>query len=225
MNLDDAFWPALWSLAIATGTRPEVYLVVWYSESGLDPAAQNPIGCIGLNQSCPSPNGPGFPGGDADAYRSSPASAQLAWIAPQVTAAIAANGGPFRSAARYLQANWLPATLPRVRAPREVVAAVGGPYAAAYAANTIFDVTGDGATTLEDLGHYLLGRFGAAADLKSAIAQAYATRPASSPWAAPSIVWFEPGAPSSPAPAPSGRGGLVALVLFGAGLWWLMRRA
>src|SRR5579859_4531633 len=123
MNLDDAFWPALWSLATSVGTRPETLLAVWFAESGLDPGAQNAIGCVGLNQTCPREiGGPGFPNDDAAAYASAPASGQVAWIAPQVASAVHLNGGPFRSGARYYQANFLPATLATAKRPGDVIA-------------------------------------------------------------------------------------------------------
>ena len=88
MALDSNFWPALWNLAAASGTRPEVLLTVWFAESGLDPTAMNVDGCIGLNQTCPKElGGPGFPS-TPEAYRASPASEQVGWIAPQVLAAV-----------------------------------------------------------------------------------------------------------------------------------------
>ncbi len=194
MSLDDAFWPALWSLSTAVGTRPETLLAVWFAESGLDPAAKNSIGCLGLNQTCPSANGgPGFPNGDADAYAQAPASQQLAWIAQQVTSAVHLNGGPFLSAARYYQANFLPATLPTAKAPNDPIAAKNGRYASAYGANAILDANGDGTITLDDLGRYLEKRIAAnGAALRTAIATAYAQKPADAPWTAPHLVLYEP---------------------------------
>lgn len=221
MPLDAAFWPALWSLvALPSGTRPEVFLAVWLYESGLDPSAQNAGGCIGLNQSCPAASGgPGFPGGDAaaQAYRASPASAQLAWIAPQVMSDMQLNGGPFASAARYFQANLLPATLATAKQPSDVIAARGGPYAGAYASNAVLDVGGDGAITLDDLGHALQNKILASGStLSSAIAQTYAAAPAGAPWSSPALVLFEPAAPSAGPVASSGRGGVVILGISGA---------
>jgi hypothetical protein len=194
MTLDDAFWPALWALAVEAGTRPEVLLAVWYTESGLQPSARNPQSCIGLNQSCPtSMGGPGFPQGDPEAYAAAPASAQLAWIRPQVLSAVRLNGGPLRSAARYYQANFLPATLASAKAPRDPIAGKAGPYAAAYAANAALDATGDGVVTLDDLGLYLQRRVASGAGaLESAIARAYAARPSNAPWSVPDLVLFEP---------------------------------
>ena len=217
MALDEAFWPALWSLALRSGTRPEVFLAVWLYESELDPTAQNSIGCTGLNQSCPtSIGGPGFPGGDdqVDAYRASPASAQLGWIAPQVLRAVASNGGPFQSAARYYQANLLPATLAHVRAPGDVIAARAGPYASAYTSNAQLDVNGDGAITLDDLGHALQQKIQSSGSLLSdAIAQTYAAAPAGAPWTQADLVLFEPGA--SPAPIASSSSRRAPAVLVG----------
>jgi hypothetical protein len=196
MNLDDAFWPALWSLSTSVGTRPETLLAVWFAESGLNPAAKNSIGCLGLNQTCPREiGGPGFPNDDAEAYAQAPASQQLAWIAHQVTSAALLNGGPFLSAARYYQANYLPATLRTAKGPTDPIAAKAGPNAIAYKANTVLDANGDGAITLDDLGHYLEKRIAAnGVPLRTAIATAYAEKPAEAPWTAPHLVLFEPSA-------------------------------
>lgn len=223
MNLDDAFWPALWALATTVGTRPETLLAVWFAESGLDPAAQNSAGCIGLNQTCPSElGGPGFPNGDAAAYAASPASSQLAWIAPQVVSAQHLNGGPFRSAARYYQANFLPATLRTAKRPRDVIASRRGPYAPQYAANAGLDVTGDGVITLEDLGHYLERRIAQGGGaLEAVVGRAYASQPTSAPWASPSLVLFEP----SSTQRDDGRGPLVAGLLVALAVAGLRRHA
>lgn len=217
MNLDAAFWPALWKLAIDTATRPEIFLAVWYRESGLDPTAKNGIGCIGLNQSCPAElGGPGFPNGDADAYQAAPASAQVAWIAPQVKAAVNVNGRPFLSAARYYQANFLPATLPVATAPRDVIAAKNGPFAKAYAANSALDFGGDGAITLEDLGRFVAEAVQGAgrSPWLDALSQLYSRRPPESPWRDPDLILYEP--------APSMRGPLGAIAAVGL-VWALLR--
>jgi hypothetical protein len=226
LALDAAFWPALWSLvALPSGTRPEVLLAVWLYESDLDPTAQNGDGCIGLNQTCPAAlGGPGFPGGDgeAQAYRSAPASAQLAWIAPQVLRGVALNGGPFESAARYFQANLLPATLATARARGDVIAARAGPYAAAYAANAQLDSNGDGAITLDDLGHALQGKALASGNtLADAIASSYAAAPPGAPWASPALAIFEP-PQVAPAIARSGGRGAGAVVVAFAGIGGLL---
>lgn len=220
MNLDDAFWPALWSLvALPSGTRPEIFLAVWLLESGLDPSAQNArSGCTGLNQTCPAPNGPGFPPGhDAASFRAVPASEQLAWIAPQVMKAVALNGGPFLSAARYYQANFLPATLPTVTRPTDVLAGAGGPYAQAYAWNRGLDVNRDGVITLDDLGSALERHASASGrTLQDAIAETYRARPPGAPWDAPDLVLYPPGggAPTAMARAPGGMG--LGLAVAGA---------
>jgi hypothetical protein len=203
MALDPDFYAALWDAALQSGTRPEILLAVWYAESGLEPKAENSIGCLGLNQSCPKPNGPGFPGDDAAAYKAAPASAQVAWILPQLLHLVALNGGPFLSAARYRQANWLPASLATAKRPGDVVAAAGGPYALAYAANRGLDVRGAGEVTLADLGlglEQLIARSGAPLDY--AIATAYAQRPGYAGWTAPRLELYEPG-----------KGGRIAPVL------------
>jgi hypothetical protein len=217
MVLDAYFWPALWGLAIDANTRPEVLLTVWFAESALDPSAQNSLGCIGLNQTCPaSVGGPGFPS-TPEAYRSASASEQVAWIAPQVLAQARLNGGGFRSAARYYQANFLPATLATAKRPTDVIAARGGPYAAAYEANRGLDFSGDGAITLADLGDYLarvvLERgidVDHGAPLETAIRTAYSAPhlPSNAPWRSAELVVREPEA----APVRPRRGGTGVLV-------------
>ena len=217
MNLDPAFWPALWELARATQTRPEIYLAVWFAESGLDPAAANSIGCLGINQTCPTPVGPGFPGAP-EAYKALPASDQLAWIASSIKQNVATYG-PFRSGARYYQSNFLPATLGAARHPRDVVAAAAGPYAEAYRANAGLDVSGDGAITIEDLGRFLQSRVAGDATYASAVQQAYANRPADAPWSAPVLAMLEPWPPVRPA-----AGIMLAAALFGAVVIGIRRR-
>ena len=199
MALDSNFWPALWNLAVASGTRPEVFLTVWFAESGLEPTAQNVDGCIGLNQTCPKEmGGPGFPS-TAEAYRALPAGQQVAWIAPQVHAAVKLNGGPFASAARYYQANLLPATLATAKRSGDVIASKAGPYPMEYAANAALDVNRDGRITLQDLGDYLAAlvrdhgyNVDQGAPLSVAIHTAYANRPPNAPWTSPSLVLREP---------------------------------
>jgi hypothetical protein len=194
MNLDDAFWPALWDLATASGTRPEVLLAVWAAESGLDPHAKNSIGCIGLNQTCPKPVGPGFPNDDPATYQAAPASVQVAWITPQVLSAVQLNGGPFLSAARYYQSNFLPATLAKAKRPGDVIAARHGPYARAYAANLGLDPDHRGAITLATLGKALERRVLNDQGFTDAVATAYAQQPPDAPWTVAQLVLYEPGA-------------------------------
>jgi hypothetical protein len=215
VNLDAAFWPALWDAAELADTRPEVLLTVWCAESGLDPSAENAVGCIGLNQSCPkSMGGPGFPV-DAATYKASPASVQMDWILPQLLDAVRANGGGFLSAARYWQANMLPATLATARAPNDTIAAAAGPYAAGYAANKDLDFNRDGRITLADLGAYLQKHYGGSSILRSAVATAYAQRPSGAPWSSPALVFSEPS---------RGGGGIVAGLLAAAGLGAVLLR-
>lgn len=212
-GLDPPFYPALWSLSIAVRTRPEIFLVVWWEESGLNPGAKNKVGCLGLNQSCPkSIGGPGYP----DGYDSWPASEQLTgWIAGQVRSGIALNGGPFLSAARYLQANMLPATLKDARAPGDVIAGKAGPYASAYAGNSQFDVQRDGTITLGDLGDYLAKACASsyAANLRSAIATTYAQAPAGAPWKAALPDPYHAAGSSSGGAAVASRGGAPVLAV------------
>jgi hypothetical protein len=205
-GLDSAFYPALWNLCLKVQTRPEVFLIVWAEESGLNPGAINSVGCTGLNQSCPSgppTYGPGFPTG----YEDWPASQQVSqWITQQVVTSIGLNKGPFLSAARALQANLLPATLATATTPSAVICGKAGPYASAYAGNSQFDVDKSGTITLQDLGDYLQKMAAGAhfGNLKSAIATAYAQAPAGAPWSAPlADPYHEPG--SAPGPTPPGK--------------------
>jgi hypothetical protein len=213
-GLDSAFYPALWQLALQTKTRPEIFLIVWAEESGLNPGAINSVGCTGLNQSCPSgppTYGPGFPTG----YEDWPASQQVSqWIGKQVVSSIALNKGPFLSAARALQANLLPATLATVTTPTATICGKAGPYASAYAGNSQFDVDKSGTITLQDLGDYLqkMAAGPLYGGLRSAIATAYAQAPAGAPWSAPLVdPYHEPGtAPGPGLPPPPGKGLPVA---------------
>ena len=217
--LDDAFFSALWRLAIASGTRPETLLAVWNLESGLNPAASNPLGCIGLNQSCPAPmGGPGFPT-DAESYRAEAASEQLAWIGPQVMQQVKANGGAFRSAARAVQANLLPKSLQYARGPLDAIAATGGPYADAYAANAfLYDPHKTGAITLSTLGGVVLAHAKDPA-LVDAIARTWAAKPDDSPWSSPQLFAFEPAAPSS-----SSGTAVAAVLIIAAGVCFTPRK-
>jgi hypothetical protein len=222
--LDADFWPSLWKLAAAAQTRPEVFLTVWFAESGLDPSARNPkTGCIGLNQTCPTEiGGPGFPS-TAEAFQAADASEQLDWIAPEVLGHVRLNGGGFRSAARYQQANWLPATLGTAKASGDVIAAARGPYAKAYRDNAGFDVHKQGFITLADLGDYLQHVITTrgidldhGAPLEMAIHAAYGpqNRPSWAPWDVPRLVVHEP---TAARPERSGGGGIVVALagLFG----------
>jgi hypothetical protein len=234
MPLDAAFPAALWTLAQSCATRPEVLLLVWWAESGLDPASKNQIGCIGLNQSCPRPYGPGFPTSDPETYRRWPASQQLTWVGPQLEAACALHGGPFESAARYWQANILPKSLETAHAPDDTIAARAGPYAAAYRSNRGLDFTGDGRITLNDMGDVMArqlaaGRAGGAHHVQRIIDDVYRARPADARWNTPLALWDavyetgsvrhvpEPGAAPMQARA-GGEAGTGIAVVFLAGL-------
>lgn len=221
MTLDANFWPALWNLAAASGTRPEIFLTVWFAESGLDPSIVNKDGCIGLNQTCPKEiGGPGFPS-TPEAYSALPASEQVAWIAPQVLSQVKLNGGPFQSAARYYQANFMPATLATAKRAGDVIASKVGPYAMEYEANKGLDMNKDGKITLSDLGDFLehvVNDYGynvdSGAPLSTAIHTAYLHAPPHPLWTSPALVIRERG----PAIASKGRGGAVVIALCFGGL-------
>lgn len=52
-NLSDAFWQKLWEVANDLGADPRTLGLLLFEESGINPAAKNSIGCVGINQFCP----------------------------------------------------------------------------------------------------------------------------------------------------------------------------
>jgi Transglycosylase SLT domain len=152
MTLSDRFFADLARMGQRRGTDPEHYLVVWCSESGLDPNAVNPAGgARGLNQMMPDTlRGLGAP---AD-FEALTAEEQLPWIEKLIAIREHLSGGPFESAARYYHANFFPLTMARGNSPGTVVVASNAADArerAAYTANKILDANGDGQITLADL--------------------------------------------------------------------------
>ena len=218
MTLSDRFFADLARMGQRRGTDPEHYLVVWCSESGLDPSAVNPGGgARGLNQMMPDTlRGLGAP---ADFERLS-GEEQLPWIEKLIAIRERLNGGPFESAARYYHANFFPLTMARGNSPETVV--VGSDAAdarerGAYADNKILDADGDGRITLGDLAAVLARvRATRCASAFERLLRAVQALPH------PGITW---GSAPEPSPvvrrrgAPIAVGAAVALGLAGLAMW------
>lgn len=173
MLLPDDAIEELWSLADASGIRPEWVMPMLYLESGFNPALQNGAGApyYGLAQDY----GPYLTrhGLTPAAYVGLSAAAQLRAIVAPRLAGLAKFYGPLRSATRVYQANFLPATLATAPALISVVAWRSSPF---YRANVLLDVTRDGAITVSDLAWWM-GFVAAQPEVQAAMARAYALRP------------------------------------------------
>lgn len=165
--VDSAFPAALWDMYAKTGIRPEWIVPVLYSESGLNPAATNSIGCVGINQACP------FAVPTPDGYTSWPASQQLMTIVTPMYVAIEKKFGGIRSGTRAYQANFLPATLATATSLSSVLARSGG---AVYAENSGFDYQHKGTILVSDLAH-AISKSASASYPRQVIASAYAQAP------------------------------------------------
>jgi hypothetical protein len=181
-------WPrfgdALWSVSDELGIRPEWQLPVLYFESGgtFDPSVANAIGCVGLNQFCPTAAGP-------SPYLPVPPAQYRAWAASdQLAGPIraywrdASRYGPIRSATRLELAQLGPALLARARSLGSTVYAAPS---AEYAGNRGFDAAGKGYFTVFDVAD-AMARASAAPAVRTALARAYAMRP----WERPSDPVF-----------------------------------
>ena len=163
-----AFGQALWSGFVAGKLpRPEYLIPVLYSESGLNPAITNSIGCVGINQLCP------FAWPIPAGYASWSASQQLAGPVTSMFAQLIARYGPLNSGTRVYIANFLPADLPRATSLDFVLASRGG---AVYSANAGLDYTNKGNIDVADMAHFV-GRAAANSYVKSLIVQTYALAP------------------------------------------------
>jgi Transglycosylase SLT domain len=220
VSLSDRFFADLARMGQRRATDPETYLVVWCSESGLDPSAVNASGgARGLNQMMPETlRGLGAP---AD-FEALPAEEQLPWIEKLIAIREHLNGGPFESAARYYHANFFPLTMARGRTPDTIVVAADAPDArerAAYVSNRILDADGDGRITLADLAAVLARvRATRCASAFERLARAVQALPP------PGITWGELPAPL-PEPIvrrsrnPFAVGAAVALGIAGLAAW------
>lgn len=178
--VDAAFPAALWSLYDSTGIRPEWVVPVLYSESGLNPAAQNSIGCVGINQACP------FSIPTPSDYTSWSASQQMNSVVTPMYKGIVAKYGSIGSGTRAYQANFLPASMPTCTSLTSVLASQNGggecwsvsaaTSASIYSANPGFDYQKKGNIQLGDLAHFI-AKSAANSYVQQVIASAYALRP------------------------------------------------
>ena len=151
--------------------RPEYLIPVLYSESGLNPAIVNSIGCAGINQLCP------FAWPIPAGYTSWTASQQLAGPVTSMFGQLIAKYGPLNSGTRVYIANFLPADLPQATSLGYVLARRGG---AVYAANSGLDFQKDGSITVGDMAHFV-SKAASSSYVKQIIAQTYALRSGESP--------------------------------------------
>jgi hypothetical protein len=157
-GLSDAFFVKLAELGKRHDTDPVVFLDVWNSESGLNPAAENAAThAQGLNQMMPGTlKGLGFP---ADrAFKDLAGEEQLPWIERLITMGQTINSGPFRTAARYYHSNFFPKTMGRGSSPDVVVVASDATdpiERAGYTLNKAMDPSGKGKITYADLTAFL----------------------------------------------------------------------
>ena len=169
MALDmPGFGSALWSLYDSTGIRPEYALVSMALESNLNPQAVNSINCQGLNQMCAGSHT--LPSG----YASYSASQQVNQVIAPFWKNLVATYGPIRSGTRLEQANWLPGTLPKAKALGDVVYKFASPNAD----SPVFDPTGKGYATVQDIANALQKKV---AGIQGILAQVYALRPGETP--------------------------------------------
>lgn len=173
---DDAL-EELWKLYDASGVRPEWVLPMLYLESGFDPSLQNAAGS--QNYGVAQDFGPYLTRhgiAPADYVKMSAAEQLHAIVVPRL-AELSKRWGPLRSATRVYQGNFLPATIKTAPGLASVVAWRGTP---AYEANTILDVTRDGAITVSDLAWWMKHE-AAQPEAKAAILRAYELRPTEVP--------------------------------------------
>jgi hypothetical protein len=215
MTVDAGFPAALWAMYAATGIRPEWVVPVLYSESGLNPAAENSIGCVGINQACP------FAVPTPEGYTTWTASQQLTGIVSPMYKAIVRKFGALRSGTRCYQANFLPATLATAKDLGSVLARQGG---AVYAANAGFDWQHQGTITVGDLAHFI-SKAAAAPTVKSVLASAYAIAPSGVGPMTDPVYGLDfgsgPGAPSTLRNVAA----LVGIVALGSAAVWMVRQA
>jgi hypothetical protein len=163
-----AFGTALWAgFQAGKLPRPEYLIPCLFSESGINPAAQNSIGCQGINQLCP------FAWPIPAGYTSWTASQQLLGPVTAMFAQIIAKYGPLNSGTRTYLANFLPAYLSTAKSLTSVLAVKGS---AVYNANAGFDYQHTGQITVGDLA-YFIGKAAANPTVKALIAAVYAMAP------------------------------------------------
>jgi hypothetical protein len=166
-DVSDQFWQDLWDVANRLGTTPYVLGLLLFEESGLNPAAKNSIGCVGINQFCPGETHgqpdyskgtyPGFVDIPVEQYLALSPEGQLPYVAKYWAA------GPSGSLASARDVFWrslLPATWKPNADPSAVVndpAILGAHYAAQVAAGNPItpSVKETGVITAGDIDAYL----------------------------------------------------------------------
>lgn len=176
MQLPDDALSALWSLYDHSGIRPEWALPMLYLESGFNPAAYNASsGAVGLAQDLSvylTRNGV-----DPTSYRSQSAAVQIASVIAPRLSGLVSHYGALRSATRVYQGNFLPATLPTVRALWQALAWKPQP---AYAQNTVLDPSRRGVILLCDVARVMAAE-ASAGECAAAIGRAYVLRSSAGP--------------------------------------------
>jgi hypothetical protein len=214
MSVDAGFPAALWAMYAATGIRPEWIVPVLYSESGLNPASQNSIGCVGINQACP------FAVPTPPDYTTWTASQQMVGVVTPMYRAIVSKFGPLRSGTRVYQGNFLPATLATAPDWSSVIATQGG---AVYAANSGLDWQRTGVIRVSDLGHFV-GKAAGNSYVQSVIASAYAVAPTGVGPESDPVAGFDYGSGPGSSDVARNVAMLVGILGLGASAAWLARQ-
>lgn len=183
MALDwPAFGDALWKVSDETGIRPEWALPVISLETRgtFDPAIVNSIGCVGINQFCPSAYSR-YVHVPVEEYRRWSASRQLAGPVLDFWKNAVRAYGPIRSATKLMMAQF---GMPTISKPLDGV--VFRSPSKEYSANCTtrpcgLDPTGKGYITVRDIAN-MLARRARTPEVRRAIAKAYAMRPGETPY-------------------------------------------
>jgi|SRR5579864_544283 len=178
MGLDAASYGELWRIASETGVLPEYLLPGLYFESGFDPSIPNRAGepFYGINQASADLIS-AYAGTDPQTYLTWPASAQLRTVVRGYVKALVNQYGKIRSATRFYQANFYPASLETARGLNDVIVAAPS---AAYNANAGLDKDKKGSITVADLARVMTTAASSHA-VQSAIAATYAAKGRYSP--------------------------------------------
>jgi len=180
MALDwPAFGSALWRVSDQTGIRPEWQLPVISLETAktFDPAIENPGGCVGLNQFCPSAYS-NYVSVPTSEYRTWPASRQLSGPILNYWEDAVRAYGPIQSAAKLMVSQLGHAFLPQAQTLDSVILASPNNE---YASNVNLDPARKGYVTVRDLANALAHHARTPA-VRDAIARAYAMRPGERPY-------------------------------------------
>lgn len=183
MSLDwPAFGDALWLVSDETGIRPEWQLPVLSLETGgtFDPSIVNSIGCVGINQFCPS-SYPRYVHVPVREYRSWSASMQLSGPVLNFWRNAVAAYGPIRSATKLMLAQF---GVPTISKP--LTGIVFSAPSREYQANCPtcpcgLDPACKGYITVQDVAN-TLSRQARTAKVREAIAKAYTMRPEERPF-------------------------------------------